>query len=138
MTSTFNSDADLVAPGAEHAAPADRDTAQWRHGTVAWFNAEKGFGFVSPDDGTEAVFVDFSAIDTTGYKTLSAGQPVVFTTTHTRSGPEAVKVRPYTRSPHRPHRSRPKGIRWHHSTRTSTSSLSSPASPSSLPSVPHR
>ncbi|MBF6080222.1 cold-shock protein [Nocardia cyriacigeorgica] len=114
-------------------------TAEWRHGTVAWFNAEKGFGFLTPDDGTEAVFVDFSAIETTGYKTLSAGQPVVFTTTRTRSGPEAARVRPYTRAPHRPHlTSRPKGIRWHHNTRTNTSSPSSPAWPSSPASVPHR
>ncbi len=54
----------------------------------------------------------------------NGGQPVVFTTTHTRSGPEAARVRPYTRSTTGADRTRPKGIRWH---RTAHSSSSSPS-----------
>ena len=50
------------------------------NGTVNWFNAEKGFGFISNDDGSGDVFVHFSAIATDGYKTLNEGQKVTFDT----------------------------------------------------------
>ena len=48
------------------------------NGTVKWFNAKKGFGFISNDDGSGDVFVHFSAIQIDGYKTLAEGQKVVF------------------------------------------------------------
>ena len=47
-------------------------------GTVKWFNAEKGYGFISNDDGGEDCFVHFTAIMTEGYKSLSEGQRVTF------------------------------------------------------------
>ncbi len=49
-------------------------------GTVKWFNAEKGFGFISNDNGGGDVFVHFSAIQTDGFKTLEEGQKVSFET----------------------------------------------------------
>ena len=50
------------------------------NGTVKWFNAEKGYGFISDDNGGDDVFVHFSAILVDGYKTLAEGQKVTFET----------------------------------------------------------
>ncbi len=50
------------------------------NGTVKWFNAEKGYGFIADDNGGDDVFVHFSAIMVDGYKTLSEGQKVTFET----------------------------------------------------------
>ena len=50
------------------------------NGTVKWFNAEKGYGFISNDSTGEEVFVHFSAIQVDGYKTLAEGQKVTFDT----------------------------------------------------------
>ena len=60
-------------------------------GTVKWFNAEKGFGFISREDGSD-VFVHFSAIQGDGFKTLEAGQAVTFDVEDSDRGPQAVNV----------------------------------------------
>ncbi|MBR7835076.1 cold-shock protein [Actinospica durhamensis] len=63
-------------------------------GTVKWFNSEKGYGFISQDDGGADVFVHFSAIDSSGYRTLEENQRVEFTVTQGPKGPQAEHVRP--------------------------------------------
>jgi CspA family cold shock protein len=63
-------------------------------GKVKWFNAEKGFGFISPDDGSKDVFVHHSAITGQGYKSLSEGQAVEFEIGEGQKGPAAKTVRP--------------------------------------------
>jgi CspA family cold shock protein len=63
-------------------------------GTVKWFNADKGFGFIAPDDGTADVFVHFSAIQADGYRSLDEGQKVEFNITQGQKGPQAEQVRP--------------------------------------------
>ncbi|RKP55130.1 cold shock domain-containing protein [Cohnella endophytica] len=60
-------------------------------GTVKWFNAEKGYGFISIDDGND-VFVHFSAIQGDGFKTLEEGQAVEFEITQGNRGPQASNV----------------------------------------------
>lgn len=62
-------------------------------GTVKWFNAEKGYGFLTTDAG-EDVFVHFSAIQIDGYKTLNEGQRVSFEVVSTDRGPQAENVVP--------------------------------------------
>ncbi|MCR1899776.1 cold shock domain-containing protein [Irregularibacter muris] len=60
-------------------------------GTVKWFNAEKGFGFISREDGSD-VFVHFSAISMDGFKTLEEGQEVEFEVVEGEKGPQATNV----------------------------------------------
>ena len=62
-------------------------------GTVKWFNAEKGFGFIAQEDGGD-VFVHYSAIATGGYKILEENQKVEFDITKGPKGPAAENVRP--------------------------------------------
>ena len=61
-------------------------------GTVKWFNAEKGYGFISNDEGGDDVFVHFSAIVMDGYKTLSEGMDVQFDVVDGAKGPQAANV----------------------------------------------
>jgi len=60
-------------------------------GTVKWFDAKKGFGFISSEDGTD-VFVHFSAISIDGFKTLEEGQKVNFDVIDGQKGPQASNV----------------------------------------------
>lgn len=61
-------------------------------GTVKWFNAEKGYGFITVDGGGQDVFVHYSAIDMAGYKVLEEGQQVEFEVGSGAKGPQAEKV----------------------------------------------
>ncbi|MFF7250198.1 cold-shock protein [Embleya sp. NPDC008237] len=63
-------------------------------GTVKWFNAEKGFGFISQDDGGSDVFVHFSAINASGYRELQENQRVSYDVTQGQKGPQAENVTP--------------------------------------------
>jgi CspA family cold shock protein len=61
-------------------------------GTVKWFNDAKGFGFLTPDDGSEDVFAHFSAINMNGFKTLKEGQKVTFDVVRGQRGMQASNI----------------------------------------------
>ncbi|EGO8122277.1 cold-shock protein [Enterococcus faecalis] len=61
------------------------------NGTVKWFNADKGFGFITGEDGND-VFAHFSAIQTDGFKTLDEGQTLTFDTEEGPRGPQATNI----------------------------------------------
>jgi CspA family cold shock protein len=63
-------------------------------GTVKWFNAEKGFGFITPDEGGPDVFAHFSAIQTGGYRSLEENQRVSFDVEQGAKGPQAANIQP--------------------------------------------
>jgi cold shock protein len=63
-------------------------------GTVKWFNAEKGFGFITPDESGPDVFVHYSEIQSTGYRSLDENQRVEYTVTQGTKGPQATGVTP--------------------------------------------
>ena len=64
-------------------------------GTVKWFNADKGFGFIAPSDGTADVFAHYSAITSSGgFRTLEENQKVEFDVTQGQKGPQAENIRP--------------------------------------------
>ena len=67
---------------------------QVAQGTVKWFNADKGFGFIAPDDGTADVFVHFSAIASSGYRSLDENQKVEFDVEQGQKGLQAANIRP--------------------------------------------
>jgi len=62
-------------------------------GKVKWFNNQKGYGFITPEDGSKDLFVHYSAITGDGYKILTEGQEVEFETSDSDKGPKAINVR---------------------------------------------
>ena len=65
-----------------------------QEGTVKWFNNEKGYGFISPDDGGEDLFVHYSGIEGSGFKSLEEGAKVTFEKAQGQKGMQAVNVNP--------------------------------------------
>ena len=64
------------------------------YGTVKWFNDAKGFGFIAPEDGGDDIFVHFSAINATGFRSLKEGQRVTFEVVQGPKGSQAAAVAP--------------------------------------------
>jgi cold shock protein len=62
-------------------------------GTVKWFNSDKGYGFIAPDDGTPDVFVHHSAIEADGFRNLEENQRVEYNVSRGAKGPQAGEVR---------------------------------------------
>ena len=73
-----------------HSSPNKVDSVP--EGVVKWFNAEKGFGFITPDDGGKDLFVHFSEIQGSGYRSLDEGQRVNFVAGEGPKGPQAQQV----------------------------------------------
>jgi len=70
------------------------ESAKVAQGTVKWFNSDKGYGFIAPDDGTSDVFVHHSVIQADGYRSLQENQRVEFTAGQGAKGPQAEHVQP--------------------------------------------
>jgi cold shock protein len=91
-----------LAAGVRVASALVDPPRRWREdkymavGTVKWFNADKGYGFIAPESG-EDLFVHFSAIQSAGYRSLDEGQAVEFDVTSGPKGPQAANVRPLER-----------------------------------------
>ena len=71
---------------------ARRESTMRTTGVVKWFNAEKGYGFITPDDGGKDCFVHFSAIQGNGFKSLAEGDQVEFEIVQGQKGPQAAEV----------------------------------------------
>jgi CspA family cold shock protein len=74
--------------------PVGPGSPEMSRGTVKWFNADKGFGFIAPDDGGDDLFVHHSEVRTGGYASLQEGQKVEFQVGQGRKGPCATSVTP--------------------------------------------
>jgi CspA family cold shock protein len=83
-----------VIPEAVALRPISLSRLYMSSGTVKWFNDAKGFGFISPEDGSEDIFVHFSAIASTGFRSLKEGQHVSFEVVQGPKGKQAANVTP--------------------------------------------
>lgn len=81
-------------PGFAQVLAWDRKVTHMSTGTVKWFNADKGYGFITPDDGGKDLFVHQSEIQVRGYRELRDGQKVEFDAVSGPKGPQAAAVRP--------------------------------------------
>jgi CspA family cold shock protein len=63
-------------------------------GTVKWFSNKKGYGFITPDDGSDDLFIHYTNIEGEGFRSLQEGEAVEYEAAEGRKGPEATKVRP--------------------------------------------
>jgi CspA family cold shock protein len=75
-----------------HAERPPGKKANMATGTVKWFNAEKGFGFIAPDDGSADVFAHYSAINSSGYRSLDENAKVEYETQQGPKGPQAANI----------------------------------------------
>jgi CspA family cold shock protein len=85
----FRGRRDAIASHSQHEVTQDM-----QYGTVKWFNDAKGFGFISPEDGSADVFVHFSAINAKGFRSLQEGQRVSYQLTQGPKGAQASEVTP--------------------------------------------
>ncbi len=76
------------------AVEGEEKTKRVAQGTVKWFSDEKGYGFITPDDGSKDLFIHHSNILGDGFKSLSEGQTVSYEAGEGRKGPEATSVQP--------------------------------------------
>jgi cold shock protein len=76
-----------------HVVWFDRNEIDMTTGTVKWFNGEKGFGFIAPDDGGADLFAHFSAISGSGFRSLEENQRVEFDIAKGDRGPQAANIR---------------------------------------------
>ena len=79
--------------GVSHPSYTVRKDRKLPQGTVKWFNAEKGFGFIAPEDGSADVFVHYTEIQGSGFRTLEENQRVEFEVGQGTKGPQATGVR---------------------------------------------
>jgi len=97
VSEVLSVDASTAAPVASRRSSAQVTTSNGpsveETGTVKWFNAERGYGFIAPNSGGRDVFVHVSALERSGIEGLSEGQTVVVDVIEGRKGPEAARVR---------------------------------------------